>query len=61
MLIPNNAIVRSAERQFVITVKDRKAQFVDIKEGFKAKDSTEVFGALAGGDQILLHFLQLLF
>ena len=55
LLIPNNAIVRSTERQYVITVKDKKAQFVDIKEGLKAKDSTEVFGALAGGDQILLH------
>jgi multidrug efflux pump subunit AcrA (membrane-fusion protein) len=55
LLIPNNAIVRSTERQYVITVKGGKAQFVDIKEGLKAKDSTEVFGALAGGDQILLH------
>jgi membrane fusion protein (multidrug efflux system) len=55
LLIPNNAIVRSTERQYVITVKDGKTQFVDIKEGLKAKDSTEVFGALAGGDQILLH------
>lgn len=55
LLIPNNAIVRSTERQYVITVKDGRARFVDIKEGLKAKDSTEVFGKLAGGDEILLH------
>lgn len=55
LLIPNNAIVRSTERQYVITVKNGKASFVDIKEGLKAKDSTEVFGNLAGGDEILLH------
>lgn len=55
LLIPNNAIVRSTERQYVITVKVGRAQFVDIKEGLKAKDSTEVFGKLAGGDEILLH------
>ena len=55
LLIPNNAIVRSTERQYIITVKDGRAQFVDIKEGLKAKDSTEVFGNLAGGDEILLH------
>jgi hypothetical protein len=28
---------------------------VDIKEGLKAKDSTEVFGGLKGGNEILLH------
>ncbi|AEW00426.1 efflux transporter periplasmic adaptor subunit [Niastella koreensis] len=55
LLIPNNSIVRSTERQYVITVKDGKAHLVDVKEGLKAKDSTEVFGGLAGGDEILLH------
>jgi membrane fusion protein (multidrug efflux system) len=55
LLIPNNAIIRSTERQYVITVKEGKARFVDIKEGLKAKDSTEVFGNLASGDEILLH------
>ena len=55
LLIPNNAIVRSTERQYVITVKDGKAHLIDIKEGLKAKDSTEVFGSLTGGDEIILH------
>jgi hypothetical protein len=36
-------------------VKEGKARFVDIKEGLKAKDSTEVFGNIAGGEEILLH------
>ena len=55
LLIPNNAIVRSTERQYVITVKDGKAHLIDIKEGLKTKDSTEVFGSIIGGDEILLH------
>ena len=55
LLIPNNAIIRSTERQYVIVVKDGKAHYVDIKEGLRSKDSTEVFGQLAGGDEILLH------
>ncbi|MFL5745074.1 MAG: efflux RND transporter periplasmic adaptor subunit [Niastella sp.] len=55
LLIPNNAIVRSTERQYVVTVKEGKAHLIDIKEGLKAKDSTEVFGGLTGGDEILLH------
>jgi hypothetical protein len=55
LLVPNSAIVRSTERQYVITVKDHKAHIVDIREGLKAKDATEVFGNLAGGDEVLLH------
>lgn len=54
LLLPNNAIIRSTERQYVITVEEGKARFVDIKEGLKTKDSTEVFGNLTGGDEILL-------
>lgn len=55
LLVPNSAIVRSTERQYVITVKDHKAHIVDVREGLKAKDATEVFGNLAGGDEVLLH------
>ncbi|OQP57775.1 efflux transporter periplasmic adaptor subunit [Niastella vici] len=55
LLVPNNAIVRSTERQYVITVKAGKASYIDIREGLKTKDSTEVFGELAGGDEVLLH------
>jgi membrane fusion protein, multidrug efflux system len=55
LLIPNHAIVRSTERQYVIAVRDGRATFVSIKEGLRTKDSTEVFGDLASGDEILLH------
>ncbi|WP_336515931.1 efflux RND transporter periplasmic adaptor subunit [Pollutibacter soli] len=53
--IPDNAIVRSTERQYVIAIREGKAVFVNIIEGLKANDSTEVFGDLRGGDEILLH------
>ncbi len=55
LLIPNNAIVRSTERQYVIAIRNGKAKFVIIQEGLRAKDSTEVFGELADGDEVLLH------
>lgn len=55
LLIPNNAIVRSTERQYVITVKDGKARLVNIQEGLRTNDSTEVFGELKPGEEILLH------
>ena len=53
LLVPNTAIVRSTEREYVITVRDSKARLVDIKEGLAGKDSTEVFGALVPTDRIV--------
>lgn len=53
LLVPNNAIVRSTEREYVITVKGGKAALVDIKEGLSRNDSTEVFGNLKANDTIL--------
>lgn len=55
LLIPNNAIVRSTEQQYVITVKGGKASLVTIQEGLRNNDSTEVFGNLTAGEEILLH------
>lgn len=53
LLVPNAAIVRSTEREYVITVREGKAKLIDIKEGLAGKDSTEVFGALVASDHIV--------
>jgi membrane fusion protein, multidrug efflux system len=53
LLVPNTAIVRSTEREYIVLVKDSKAALVDIKEGLASHDSTEVFGNLKAGDHIL--------
>lgn len=55
LLVPNNAIVRSTEREYVVAVKNGKAELVDIKEGMARNDSTEVFGDLKAGDRIVNH------
>ncbi|WP_345955746.1 efflux RND transporter periplasmic adaptor subunit [Mucilaginibacter sp. PAMB04168] len=55
LLVPNNAIVRSTERQYVIKVVNGKAVFADVKEGIAGDESTEVFGNLKTGERILLH------
>lgn len=55
LLVPNNAIVRSTEREYVITVDKGRANLVDIKEGLVGKDSTAVFGALNANNKIVLH------
>jgi membrane fusion protein (multidrug efflux system) len=53
LLVPNNAIIRSTEREYVIAVKDGRAALTDIKEGLTRHDSTEVFGDLKANDIIL--------
>lgn len=55
MLVPNTAIVRSTEREYIVTVAGNKATLVDIKEGLASHDSTEVFGKMKPGDKIVLH------
>ncbi len=55
LLVPNHAIVRSTERQYVIKNLDGKASFVDVKEVIAANDSTEVFGNLQARDTLVLH------
>jgi RND family efflux transporter MFP subunit len=55
LLVPNNAIIRSTEHEYVIAVNDGKANLVNVKEGLASSDSTEVFGDLKAGDKIVLH------
>ncbi|MDO3643094.1 efflux RND transporter periplasmic adaptor subunit [Mucilaginibacter sp. L3T2-6] len=54
LLVPNSAVVRSTEREYVVRSNSGKADIVEIKEGLASKDSTEVFGNLKPGDKIVL-------
>ncbi|PWK75430.1 RND family efflux transporter MFP subunit [Mucilaginibacter oryzae] len=53
LLVPNTAIVRSTEREYVVVVDAGKAKLVDIKEGLSSHDSTEVFGDLKPNEKII--------
>jgi len=55
LLVPNNSIIRSTEREYVIKDSSGKASLVNIKEGLVGKDSTEVFGNLKANDKVLVH------
>lgn len=55
LLVPNNAIVTSTERQYVVTVENGKAKLIDVKEGMTTHDSTEIFGSLKPQEKILLN------
>jgi len=53
ILLPNTAFVTTQERQFIIRVKDGKAEWVDVKKGFALPDKTEVLGPIQPGDKIV--------
>jgi membrane fusion protein (multidrug efflux system) len=55
LIVPASAIVRSTERMYVVVADGGKAHLVDVKEGMKTGDSTEVFGGLRSGQAVLLH------
>jgi len=55
LLVPNSAIVRSTEREYVVKDTAGKASLINIKEGLISKDSTEVFGSLKADDKVILH------
>jgi multidrug efflux pump subunit AcrA (membrane-fusion protein) len=54
LLVPNGAIVRSTEKEYVVRDNNGKADIVEIKEGLPGKDSTEVFGSLKVNDKVIL-------
>lgn len=55
LLVPNDAVIRSTEHEYVIAVRSGKAVLVNIKEGLAGTDSTEVFGDLKVNDKVLIH------
>ena len=55
LLVPNNAIIRSTEREYVVKDSSGYADLVNIKEGLASGDSTEVFGNLKAADKVLLR------
>ena len=55
LLVPNKAIVRSTEHEYVVKDSAGKAELVNIKEGLASNDSTEVFGNLKANDKVLVQ------
>ncbi|SHL49655.1 RND family efflux transporter, MFP subunit [Chitinophaga jiangningensis] len=53
MVVPATAVVASTEKKYVVLVKDKKTKWIDIQEGNHHNDSTEIFGLLQPGDQVV--------
>jgi len=52
-LVPSSAIATNLERKFVIRLREGKAEWVDVKNGFNQNDKIEIFGTLNEGDLLV--------
>ena len=52
-VIPKTALVNTAERVFVIRVRDGKAQWVTVKKGREANNKMEIYAELSVGDTLV--------
>lgn len=55
LVVPHSAIVTSTEGKYVVVVRDGKTAKVDVQEGNSEGDSTEIFGNIHQGEQVVLH------
>lgn len=54
-IVPETALINSAEGIFVIKSNAGKAQWLPVQKGRSQKEHVEVFGVLSAGDSILVH------
>ena len=52
-LVPSTSLVTNQEKRFIIRLKNGKASWMDVSQGFTLGNRTEVFGNLAVGDTII--------
>jgi RND family efflux transporter MFP subunit len=52
LLVPNRSVASTTDRTFVVRVRDRKAEWIDVKTGLDAGPLIEVFGDLRAGDLV---------
>lgn len=55
-VVPRSAVVATTERKYVVTVDNGgQAKWIDVSEGNQSNDSTEVFGNIKPGDEIVVN------
>jgi len=48
-------VVTTTERKYIVAVQNGNAKWVDVSEGNQTNDSTEIFGNIHNGDEVLLN------
>jgi membrane fusion protein, multidrug efflux system len=55
LFVPQSALARTMEANFVVRVRNGKTEWVDVKPGASSGNLTEIFGDLHEGDEVALH------
>ncbi|HEX5484152.1 MAG TPA: efflux RND transporter periplasmic adaptor subunit, partial [Terriglobia bacterium] len=55
LFVPQSAVARTMEANFVVRVRDEKAEWVNVKPGASSGNLVEVFGDLQAGEEVALH------
>ncbi|MGH9454733.1 MAG: efflux RND transporter periplasmic adaptor subunit [Terriglobia bacterium] len=55
LFVPQSALARTMEANFVVRVRDGKTEWVNVKPGATSGNLTEVFGDLHEGNEVALH------
>lgn len=53
--VPTTAVVTTTERKYVVVVRNNYKKWIDVTQGDQQKDSTEIFGDLHNGDNIIVN------
>jgi membrane fusion protein, multidrug efflux system len=54
-VVPRSAVVTTTERKYVIVADNHVAKWVNVSEGNQSNDSTEIFGNLHTGDEVVVN------
>ncbi len=55
LFVPTSAIARTNERQFLVTIRGGKAEWIDVQTGAAVDKMTEVFGDLHEGEMVVVR------
>jgi RND family efflux transporter MFP subunit len=54
-VVPKSAVITTTEKKYVIAAENNTAKWIDVSEGNQSNDSTEIFGSLHDGDNIIVN------
>jgi RND family efflux transporter MFP subunit len=54
LVVPTSAVVTSTQRKYVIVMRNNEPVKIDVSTGNQTTDSTEIFGNLQAGEQVIV-------
>jgi RND family efflux transporter MFP subunit len=55
LVVPTSAVVTSTQRKYVIVMRNNEPVKIDVSTGNQTTDSTEVYGNLQAGEQVIIN------